>query len=1260
MTRRLVHIFTIGLITLAAGFCVLLAGINSGPGKAGLAHILEPELENALGYDVEIIGLGGFLPFRIRADEISIADVDGVWLSVEDTKIAWHPSALIRNQVEIDHLHIEKIALNRLGGERRDFNHENRFFPALNAIPVLKIGDISIPNIESRIDGKPIIGSLTGSFYLDQFKTSGKINLESDAATEDVSLNFDLRPAENILIANGDVELPTDGLIGTILSLDNAIAANFKTRSTGDAATITAAIHIENAVRLSANLSTDASADLFLSIDGVATPASGSLAAENSAGPIAIKAAITERANGRGFDAQYDLLMERMEITGTAYLETKSDRFDDLRMSGEVSLDAEHYAQVAPLIGSKLGFDFGLARFGERFLIDGKIANERLQITLEETKTDLVRDVNGIAEIELPDGFAPFSLENPVAARTHFKYTADQILTLRRLSLISVDELQVSGQTTIKLAQNEFTASADGSLAPALLSRLQQTLEPDNTVDMSFNAEGQFSSFSLDAQYRLPAGTMNGATLPAINGSASFAALPDYPNGQVQARALDGSLVFSGDIRTSRSKVMSISNGNYSGDNFALAFSGEFDQTVNKGRVSAQYQGSDGAHPFPGMRVEGDVAVEATTIGTMPKFSVTAENLLINELRTRELSVALDSDGETGQFLTTVKQITFADNSALSDVVAAADVSFASAISGVISKLETTIEDGRLRLSEPARFEVRNGVTLDNFNLDWSNGGTMTLNALFSPTRWQGEVSIRSVDIPQTDAQFNAEATFDTDQPMIGEGSIDYISLLEDKSDTPITFNIEWREDLVSAQSVAGSPLELDLRIPIKKHGGDQLSFERDGAISAVGRINGPVTVFAALLPPDAQSVEGDLSGTFTLRFDDELEMNGDLNVTNGAFTEPNSGFSVTGVRANAAINQNDINEVEIKLTGAGRGAQRGSDTIRFDGSATLDDALKGDLQISLDNAVFIAQPINKARMNGDINVQFAEDTLSVSGDINVGEVDAEIIVPEISSITPITIAYTDEADLNAELARGPDIDLALRITANDRIFIRGRGMETEWRADIVAETHLDQPVLTGDLTLRRGSLDFADRRFNISNGVVKFDRLSPNDPVLTIRAENTTETGVVAVIDITGRASAPTISLSSTPVLPDEDVMALILFGEPANDLSAFETLQVATALASLGGVGPFAGGGGINGTLRRATGLDLINVDPDTQNGAVALTVGKYVAKDVFVSATQDSNGQTGAVRVQYDVSDNISLETEIEQDGDQTLSANWKHDF
>ncbi|HXI86184.1 MAG TPA: translocation/assembly module TamB domain-containing protein, partial [Parvularculaceae bacterium] len=205
------------------------------------------------------------------------------------------------------------------------------------------------------------------------------------------------------------------------------------------------------------------------------------------------------------------------------------------------------------------------------------------------------------------------------------------------------------------------------------------------------------------------------------------------------------------------------------------------------------------------------------------------------------------------------------------------------------------------------------------------------------------------------------------------------------------------------------------------------------------------------------------------------------------------------------------------------------------------------------------------------------------------------------------------------------------------------------------------EPLILGSVGLRRGYLDFSGRRFTFAKGEVDFDKLSRNNPTVDMRAEYAAANNVTAAIAITGRAKSPSIALTSTPPLPTNDVMALVLFGKAATDLTALQSLQVAAALAQLSGAGPFGGSnGGISGLARRTLGLDLLSVDIGANAGESKLEIGKYVAQGLFISATQDAQGKNGSVRVQYEITPSISVETQLQQDGAQTASANWKHDF
>src|SRR6185312_15956624 len=97
-------------------------------------------------------------------------------------------------------------------------------------------------------------------------------------------------------------------------------------------------------------------------------------------------------------------------------------------------------------------------------------------------------------------------------------------------------------------------------------------------------------------------------------------------------------------------------------------------------------------------------------------------------------------------------------------------------------------------------------------------------------------------------------------------------------------------------------------------------------------------------------------------------------------------------------------------------------------------------------------------------------------------------------------------------------------------------------------------------------------------------------DPLLDFAATTTVQ-GTIIEVDITGSSRAPKIELTSTPTLPQDEAMALLLFGKPSSALSPMELLSAAQALAELTGRQPV--GGGFMAKIRGGLGLDNLSIN-------------------------------------------------------------------
>jgi translocation and assembly module TamB len=135
----------------------------------------------------------------------------------------------------------------------------------------------------------------------------------------------------------------------------------------------------------------------------------------------------------------------------------------------------------------------------------------------------------------------------------------------------------------------------------------------------------------------------------------------------------------------------------------------------------------------------------------------------------------------------------------------------------------------------------------------------------------------------------------------------------------------------------------------------------------------------------------------------------------------------------------------------------------------------------------------------------------------------------------------------------------------------------------------------------------------------------------------------------ITGFADAPIFEFSSTPPLPQDEIMAQLLFGQSVSQLSALQVAQIGYALASLSGVG---GNGDLNPLVKiqKSLGLDRLTIAaaststaPGTGNSGASIEAGRYISKRVYVAAKQSTAG-TSQLEADLDLTKHLKLQTRL----------------
>ena len=403
-----------------------------------------------------------------------------------------------------------------------------------------------------------------------------------------------------------------------------------------------------------------------------------------------------------------------------------------------------------------------------------------------------------------------------------------------------------------------------------------------------------------------------------------------------------------------------------------------------------------------------------------------------------------------------------------------------------------------------------------------------------------------------------------------------------------------------------------------------------------------------------------DLSGPVAIGADvsgrlDAPVIRGVLQANGARIESATTGTVLTNVQAAGRFGGSRL-QIDRFAADAGKGG-------RVTGSGGFDFAaahgLGIDLKLQADRAVMINRDDIGATVTGPLTFTSDGAGGTIAGNVvldrsryRLGQASAATAVPRLN-IREINLPDGGEED---ETPVAP-WTLAIKAKAADKVIVSGLGLSSEWSADLSIAGQPANPAITGQATMIRGDYEFAGRKFELARGVIRFAGEVPANPALDIEA-NADSTGLSASIRVTGYALKPEIGFSSTPALPQDELLSRLLFGTSITKLSAPEALQLAAAVAALQD-----GGNGLNpiNAVRRAAGLDRLRIlpaDPQTGQGT-SIAAGKYVTRRLYAEIVTDGQGYS-ATQVEFQVTRWLSLLSSISTLGRQSANVRVSKDY
>jgi translocation and assembly module TamB len=443
----------------------------------------------------------------------------------------------------------------------------------------------------------------------------------------------------------------------------------------------------------------------------------------------------------------------------------------------------------------------------------------------------------------------------------------------------------------------------------------------------------------------------------------------------------------------------------------------------------------------------------------------------------------------------------------------------------------------------------------------------------------------------------------------------------------------------VKASLTAGSGSELSASgsVPLNASGAFDLKM---GGKLDVGLVN-PLLEARGLRAAGTLAVDATVTGST-----DAPQVAGGIDLSGGSIRDYAHGVNLSEITAQITGNQGGL---QIKTFTAKAAAGTVSVTGTFE---ILEKGMPLDLHLIAKRAQPVASSIFTATVDGDLHVSGTLlQRLDVVGKLNVDRANIGIpdsLPPDVVVLDVRRRGQHVAATSSTKLVIGLDVT----VDAPQQILVQGRGLDAELGGQIKVSGTTDEPQVSGGFNLQRGSFTIAGNRLDlITPGSLSFDGAGLRkkiDPALDFKAQSQVN-DVTVTLSITGVADAPKFDFTSSPERPPDEIMALLLFGVPAAQLSALQIAQVGAALATLSGVG----GSGSNPLVKiqKSLGLDRLSVSQATtttatgatENSGAAIAAGRYVSKRVYVAGKQTTTG-TSQVEVDVDLTKHLKLQTRL----------------
>lgn len=382
--------------------------------------------------------------------------------------------------------------------------------------------------------------------------------------------------------------------------------------------------------------------------------------------------------------------------------------------------------------------------------------------------------------------------------------------------------------------------------------------------------------------------------------------------------------------------------------------------------------------------------------------------------------------------------------------------------------------------------------------------------------------------------------------------------------------------------------------------------------------------------------------------------LNGAIDIRGGAFAVPDLGTKYTGLDTRINLTTDALNITEMRIMDGK------NHVMTIGGTLAVHERAVGAVDVKVQSRHFeiIQNRLASVSLDTDIRVtgELRSPRVVGSFDIDSGSVDVTRLIEQATADPYATEASTDAsqaAPASPFQALWDALELDLGVGVPSSLVLRGNNLRpvdasidagdinvTVGGAVQVRKAPSGKIRVTGEVNTVRGSYTFQGRRFEIlRDGRIRFDGSEDIDPLLDLRARRVIA-AVETFIRVQGTMTAPELVFSSNPPMDQAEILSLIVFNAPINELGEGQQASLAERAGAL------AGGyltKGLSQSIGEALRLDEFEIAAGGERGlGPTLSIGEQIGGRTYFRVRQGFGAEQATEFIlEYQIADYLRLQ-------------------